>query len=98
MTVMDWKPPLGGKLNIDDDEPGPEVVVVDANASPLDFMQAVYRDASQPMTRRMKAAEVAMPFVHAKLEATMALDQLFAARIEEMARDRGINPVIDAKR
>jgi hypothetical protein len=37
---------------------------VAASASPLDFLCAVYRDAAQPMNRRLKAASEAAQYVH----------------------------------
>ena len=37
------------------------------NASHLDFLCAVFRDASQPVSRRMRAAAQVAPFVHLKL-------------------------------
>ena len=36
------------------------VVEVPADATPLDFLCAVYRDSGQPMPRRMRAAEAAL--------------------------------------
>ena len=98
MSVMEWRPPLGGKLNIEDDAPEALEVVVAADASPLDFLQAVFRDPSQPMQRRMKAAEVAAPYAHPKIAVVASLDAEFANRIEEMMRGKGLNPVIDAPR
>jgi hypothetical protein len=77
-------------------EPVPDEIEVPADASPLDFFRAVYRDARQPMPRRMKAAEAALPFVHPKLAVSVTLDN-FAERMESMMERRGLSPVIDAK-
>jgi hypothetical protein len=87
--------PLAGDLRIL--EPiGPEPDVAH-DASPLDFLSAVYRDSRQPMPRRMKAAEAALPFFHPKLAviATDTMDGL-AALLEQMMERRGMRAVIDA--
>ena len=44
-----------------------DAVVVAPDATPLDFLLAVMRDASQPMTRRVKCAGLAANFCHPKL-------------------------------
>jgi hypothetical protein len=75
---------------------GPDVP---PDATPSDFLCAVYRDPYQPMPRRMKAAEAALPFVHAKLAVTASLDTGgFASQLEEMMEARGMRAVIDAPR
>ena len=79
--------------------PAADEIEVPATATPLDFLCAVYRDARQPMPRRMKTAEAASPFVHPKLAVTASLDaEGFASRMEDIGRRRGINPVVDAPR
>ncbi len=63
-------------------------VVVGPNASPLDFLYAVFRNNDLPLTTRMRAAEAAAPFVHPKLAAVLSAsisgdefgDRLEAAR------------------
>jgi hypothetical protein len=55
-----------------------------------------YRDARQPMQRRMRAAEAALPFVHPKLSVAANVYS-FAAQMEELSRLRGRSNVIDAK-
>jgi hypothetical protein len=67
------------------------------NASPLDFLCAVYRDPHQPMPRRMKAAEAALPFVHPKLSVSANFNSGLGSRMEAMMTARGISAVIDAK-
>jgi hypothetical protein len=71
------------------------LVELSENASPLDFLTAVYRDPVQPMPRRMKAAEVALPFVHPKLSVVATLDS-FAAQLESMMQRQGMHTVIDS--
>jgi hypothetical protein len=44
-----------------------DAVIVARDATPLDFLTAVYRDAGQPMARRLKAAIAAAQYVHPKL-------------------------------
>ena len=67
-----------------------------ADATPLDFLSAVYCDSRQPMPRRMRAAEAALPFVHPKLAVTANVYS-FAAQMEELSRLKGKSNVIDAK-
>jgi hypothetical protein len=56
---------------------------VPTDASPVEFLQAVYRDKSQPMPRRMKAAEVCAPYIHPKLSAAAVLvGDDFASKLE----------------
>src|SRR6266436_1205277 len=80
---------------------GPEMVdeiTLPDDASSLHFMQAVYRDARQPMPRRMRAATAALPFEHAKLAVNIsATTGDFAKQMEEVARASGRSNVIDAK-
>jgi hypothetical protein len=60
---------------------------VEGNTS-LDFLQAVYRCADQPMHRRMRAAIAALPFEHPKLAVTATINtEGFGARLEA-ARER----------
>ena len=60
-----------------------DAIEVATDATPLDFLQAVYRSATQPMQRRLKAAVEAAQFVHPKLSVTAALGGDFADRLEK---------------
>jgi len=42
-------------------------IQLSTSATSLDFIQAVYRDPTQPIQRRMRAAAAALPFEHPKL-------------------------------
>jgi hypothetical protein len=61
-----------------------ERLEVPAGATSLDFLQAIYRDARQPMSRRMRAAVAALPFEHPKLSVTAVVEGGgdFAARLD----------------
>src|SRR5262245_37495694 len=61
-----------------------ERLEVSADASPLDFLYAVYRDSRQPMTRRLKAACEAAQYVHPTYKATAMViaGGSFAQRLE----------------
>ena len=86
--------PLVSRLPEKADEPP---VVLPENATPLDFMTAVYRDPDQPISRRLSAAIAAAPFVHPKLAVAVTLDsEGFAKRLKEMMQRRGLSTVIDA--
>ena len=63
-----------------------------ANGTSLQFLQAIYRSAEQPMVRQMKAAIAALPFEHPKLSATLAVqaDDSWAAKLQAaIARSNG---------
>jgi hypothetical protein len=61
-----------------------DAIVLPAGALSLDFLQAVYRDPRQPMSRRMRAAVAALPFECPKLAVTAVIEggADFAARLE----------------
>jgi hypothetical protein len=65
----------------------------------LDFLETVYRDPRQPISRRLQAAMAAAPFRHPKLSATYAVDgsRDFAQEMKEIARRSGRSNVLDAK-
>ena len=50
----------------------------------LEFLQAIYRSATQPMARRMKAASIAIAYESPKLSATLAVqaDDSWAAKLK----------------
>jgi hypothetical protein len=74
-----------------------EGVEVPADATPIDFLQAVYRDRRQPMHRRLKAAIEAAPYAHAQLKATAVIvgGADFAAQLER-AIERSSPKLIEA--
>ena len=53
-------------------------IQLSTNATSLDFLQAIYRDPTQPIQRRMRAAQAAIPFEHPRLAvvATTSSDDL----------------------
>ena len=60
-----------------------EGLEVDPDASPVDFLCAIYRDPKQPMHRRLKAACEAAPYCHPQLKATaVILGSDFATRLD----------------
>ena len=63
----------------------------------LDFLTAVYRDETLPLSVRMKAAIAALPFEHPKLSVVTSLHGGFAAQLEAAMRRAGKSVVIDAK-
>jgi hypothetical protein len=65
------------------DELNGEGLEVPVDASPVEFLQAIYRDPRQPMHRRLKAAIEAAPICHPQLKATaVILGSDFATRLE----------------
>jgi len=61
-----------------------EGLEVPADASPIDFLCAIFRDPRQPMHRRLKAAIEAAPFCHPSLKATaVILGGDFASKLEK---------------
>jgi len=78
--------------------PSDEAGHIDA-ASSLDFLQSVYRDPCQPLTRRMRAAIAALPFEHPKLAVTANIgpNAGFALRLEQARKRTGAaRLIIDA--
>ena len=79
---------------------GGEELQLPGGATSLDLLQAVYRDAAQPLHRRLLAARAALPFEHPKLAVAVNVSgHDLANRMKALAiRKRGYDPyVIDAK-
>jgi hypothetical protein len=74
-----------------------EGLEVPADATPIDFLCAFYRDSRQPMHRRLKAAIEAAPYCHPSLKATaiVPMGGDFAARLER-AVERSHPKMIEA--
>ena len=69
---------------------GPEV------ASSLELLQSVYRDRTQPLSTRMRAAALSLPFEHPKLSVSANISAGFGGRMERLMSQRGTPAVIDA--
>jgi hypothetical protein len=81
------------KMELDLTDPPVEVA---ADATPLDFLFAVYRSAEQPMVRRLKAACEAAQYVHPTYKATAMIiggDSL-AKRLEAAIERSGVGPKV----
>jgi hypothetical protein len=64
----------------------------------LDFLRAVYNNVELPLTVRMRAAGMALPFEHPKLAVTAVIsDQDFAARLDQRLRRIAERKFIEAK-
>lgn len=85
---MSWGEVRTGPPVIEYDEAEPIVA-----SSSLEFLQKVYADPAQPISRRMRAAIAALPFEHPKLAvvASIGPNSGFAAQLEEaFARSRKV--------
>jgi hypothetical protein len=79
-------------------EEGSQLRELPADVTSLDFLQAVYRDPTQPLHTRLRAAALALPFEHPKLAVVAQLrGEGFAAQLEAAMRRAGKSVVIDAK-
>jgi hypothetical protein len=68
------------------------------NATPLDFFCAIFRDPAQPMQRRMRAAEDAASYMHAKLAVVAQVDGIgWASKLEDAIVKSGKAVVIGAE-
>jgi hypothetical protein len=64
----------------------------------LEYLQSIYRDESQSMYTRIRAARDALPYENAKLVATAIIDgQSFAAKLERAITRSNGTKVIEAK-
>jgi len=78
-------------------------IQLSTNATSLDLLQAIYRDPTQPIQRRMKAAAEALPFEHPKLSVVVTnrkgdlADRLMAAlqASQQVIEDRKVMKVIE---
>src|SRR6516225_12207928 len=78
---------LEPSLGFEDDN----TIIVPPGALSLEFLQAIYRSAAQPMARRLKAASIAIQYESPKLSATLAVqaDDSWAAKLQgAIARSR----------
>ena len=67
-----------------------EGLEVPNDATPLDFLSAMYRDRWQPMHQRLKAAIEAAPYLHPRLAVTAVVEGGdFAARLERQLSEAG---------
>ena len=88
---MTWTPPRE-RSKIPDlaAEVLPEGVMVPADASPADFLRAVYTDPGVPLPLRIRAAVECAPYVHPKLSAIFDVGRAMGRRLEEaIARSEG---------
>jgi hypothetical protein len=87
-----WKPPFA-RITPRDAE---VEVEAPADATSLDFLQAIYRSSALPLATRMRAAVAALPFEHPKLAVTAQIDVDgdFAERLEQAILRSGLAPKI----
>jgi hypothetical protein len=86
-----------GTLQGEEEPMAEDEIELPEGATSLDLMQAIYRNSAQPMTRRIRAALIAIAYEHPKLSVNANVDNHFASRMEEIARASGRSCVIDAK-
>src|SRR5262245_53700448 len=84
------------------DELNGEGLETDPKATPLEFLQTIYRNSKQPMQRRLKAAIEAAQYVHPKLAVTALMESGdFAEKLDRaIERSRKVieaKPMIEAK-
>ena len=81
LKLVDLYDPAQQTLGFGND---PESIELPPGALSLEFLQAIYRSATQPMARRMKAASIAIAYESPKLSATLAVqaDDSWAAKLK----------------
>jgi hypothetical protein len=72
-------------VDVFDERPRTEVVELEAGATSLDFLRQVYRNASLPLSTRMRAAGMALPHEHPKLGVSVNIpwNEEMAVRLEQ---------------
>src|SRR5450631_3371655 len=89
-----YRPSVGERSSVEvyDAELSPEI---EGNTS-LDFLQAIYRSADRPMSRRMRAAIAALLFEHPKLSVSANIEPNigFAARLERALKTARGEPLV----
>jgi hypothetical protein len=77
-----------------------EAALVDPEATSLDLLQAVYRNPDVPLSVRMRAAGMAIPYEYPKLSVIASISDSagFAERLERAITRSGLRPLmIEAK-
>jgi hypothetical protein len=71
-------------------------LAIPADATPVEFLSAVYRDTGQPIHRRLRVAIECAPYVHPKLAVTASFDgKSFANHLEAAIARSGKALVIE---
>ena len=74
---MDMLPSFADPANLEPSigfEDDDDTIIVPPGALSLEFLQAIYRSAKQPMARRMKAASIAIGYESPKLAVTAVVE------------------------
>jgi hypothetical protein len=80
------------------DELNGEGLEIDPKATPLEFLQTVYRNPKQPMQRRLKAAIEAPEYVHPRLAVTATINSGdFATQLDQAVERSRMVLMIEAK-
>src|SRR5262245_41189571 len=76
------------KPEVEVEQVGNDEIAIPADASPLDFLQAVYRNAALPLSTRIRAGVAAAQYMHPKLSVVASPDSpaYFADRLEAQLR------------
>jgi hypothetical protein len=95
--MMKLLPPFATLGPSPEPEPEPELDL-GPNATPLEFFCAVFRDPTQPMPRRLRAAEDAAVYMHPKLAVVAQINgEGWASRLEDAIVKSGRAVVIGAR-
>jgi hypothetical protein len=74
---MDMLPSFADPANLEPSigfEDDDDTIIVPPGALSLEFLQAIYRSATQPMARRLKAASIAIQYESPKLAVTAVVE------------------------